>query len=138
MLISNTDLNVLESEMTKLLETGIFSEQLGVIIIKFTKRILHTKSYIRYPKEWKEMAASDAYIKLIKTLPKYDNNKAQSSREKHGQATNYQKGLYRFVQLICNSAINTTITKCVKEQKREIVVNIDDFIEGGNDISLLP
>jgi hypothetical protein len=137
MLISDKDLNELEIEMNKLLSTGIFSEQLGVLIMKFTKRILHTKSYIKYPKEWKEMAASDAYIKLLKTLPKYDNSKAQSSREKHGQATNYQKGLYRFVQLICNSAINTTITKCIKEQNREVVINIDDFIEGGNDVCIL-
>lgn len=139
MLISDKDLGILENEMQGLLSTGTFSNELGRIVMKFTSRILHSKSYIKYPKEWKEMAASDAYIKLIKTLPKYDDTKAQSSREKHGQSVSYQKGLYRFVQLICNSAINTTITKCVKDQNRELVINIDDFLADGlRDISVLP
>lgn len=119
MLISNADLDVLEIEMRKLLDTGVFSNELGSVCKLFVDRILYSPSYIRYPNEWKELTAMDCYIKLIKTLPKYDNAKAQSSRLKHKKEESYKMGLYRYVQLICNSAANTSITKFIKIQNRE-------------------
>lgn len=119
MVLSQKELNELEIEINNLINTSIFSDKLGILCMKMTRRILHTKNYINYPKEWKEYVESDVYIKLIKTLSKYNNEKAQESRTKHNQTTSVQKGMYRFAQLIINSAINTSITKLIKEQNRE-------------------
>lgn len=116
MLISQTDLEILEDEWTKLLNTTIFSNKLAEICVKVTKRILHTKAYITYPTEWKELAETDAIIKILKTLPKYNNTKAQESRTLHRQEENVGKGMYRFLVLVATSGIYSSIAKSIKFQ----------------------